>query len=190
MNFLRPTSKLAPVLAMLLVSSSWGTAWACGNALIYGFLFAKHPEARVAYKAELAARSDGLYEVAQFPNQPGLSYHKWSFSRAEAALDRVHERLRRHALARGDEVSANLMLADEVYIAKVSTTADGPHFTKSLTGLQESPRVDVYTTVNALLALEHGKLDWRKAVELGLVVPAAGTNSGHFEDILSELDVQ
>jgi hypothetical protein len=187
MSLFRPTSKLAPVLAMLLVSSSWGTAWACGNALIYGFLFAKHPEARVAYKAELAARKDGLYEAAQFPNQPGLSYHKWSFGRAEAALDRVHERLRRQASVGGDEVSANLMLADEVYVAEISTTSDAPRLTKSLTGLQQSPSVDAYTTVNALLALEDGTVDWQKALDRGLVVPASGTTNAQLEDVFGKL---
>ena len=190
MSVFRCASKVAPVLAILLASSSWGSALACGNALIYSFLFAKHPEARVAYKAELAARRDGLYEAAQFPNRPGLSYHKWSFGRAEAALDRVHERLRRHVSADGGELSANLMLADEVYVAEVSTSADAPRFTKSLTGLQQSPRVDAYTTVNALLALEDGNLNWQKALELGLVVPAAGTNSGRFEDIFGKLYVE
>ena len=190
MSVFRCASNVALVLAILLASSSWGSALACGNALIYSFLFAKHPEARVAYKAELAARRDGLYEAAQFPSQPGLSYHKWSFGRAEAALDRVHERLRRHVSADGGELSANLMLADEVYVAEVSTSADAPRFTKSLTGLQQSPSVDAYTTVNALLALEDGNLNWQTALELGLVVPAAGTNSGHFADIFGKLYVQ
>ncbi len=187
MSLFRPTSKLAPVLAILLVSSSSGTAWACGNALIYGFLFAKHPEARIAYKAELAARKDGLYQAAQFPDQPGLSYHKWSFGRAEAALNRVHERLRRHVSADGGELSANLMLADEVYVAEISTSADAPRFTKSLTGLQQSPRVDAYTTVNALLALENGNVDWQKALDRGLVLPASETTNAQLENVFSKL---
>lgn len=187
MSLLRHASKLGPVLAMLLVSSSWGTAWACGNALIYGFLFAKHPEARVAYKAEFAARKDGLYEAAKFPNQPGLSYHKWSFGRAEAALHRVHERLRRQVSVGGDEVSANLMLADEVYVAELSTSADGPRFIKSLTGLQESARVDAYTTVNALLALEDGNVNWQEALDRGLVVPASAATNDQLEHVFSKL---
>ncbi|WP_372928518.1 hypothetical protein [Methyloceanibacter sp.] len=186
-NPLRCSLAVAPVIAMLLVACSWQVAWACGNALIYSFLFAKHPEAGIAYKAELAARKDGLYQAAQFPNQPGVGYHKWSFSRATAALERVHERLRRHASASGDEVAANLMLVDEIYVAELSTSWEGPRFAKSLTGLQQSPRVDAYTTVNALIALEDGNVDWRRAVERGLVVPASGVTNAHLEDVVGKL---
>jgi hypothetical protein len=87
----------------------------------------------------------------------------------------------------GDEVSANLMLADEVYIAEISTTSDAPRLTKSLTGLQQSPSVDAYTTVNALLALEDGTVDWQKALDRGLVVPASGTTNAQLEDVFRKL---
>ncbi|MGI9521439.1 MAG: hypothetical protein ACR2PG_07300 [Hyphomicrobiaceae bacterium] len=189
MNPLRCSLVVVPIVAMVLVACSGQAAWACGNALIYSFLFAKYPEAGIAYKAELAARKDGLYQAAQFPNQPGASYHKWSFSRATAALERVHERLRRHASASGEEVSANLMLADEIYVAELSTSWERPRFVKSSTGLQQSPRVDAYTTVNALIALEDGNIEWRSAVERGLVVPASGTTNAQLEDVFGKLYV-
>jgi hypothetical protein len=185
----RYSSLSVVVLAAAVIVGGWQTASACGNALIYSFLFAKHPEAGIAYRAELTARKDRLYEVAKFPNQAGLSYHKWSFGRASEALERVHERLRHHASAPGSEVSANFMLADEVYVAELSTTSDGPRFTKSFSGGQQGPRIDAYTTVNALIALEDGKLDWQEALERGLVVPARGITKAQLEDVFSKLYV-
>jgi hypothetical protein len=128
--------------------------------------------------------------VTKFPNQAGLSYHKWSFGRASAALQRVHERLRRHPSAPSSEVSTNLMLADEVYVAELSTTSDRPRFTKSFTGRQQGLRIDAYTMVNALIALEDGKLDWQAALERGLVVPASGATKAELEDVFSKLYLQ
>ncbi len=173
----RFSSLSVAVLAAAVIVGGGQTASACGNALIYSFLFAKHTEAGIAYRAELTARKDGLYEVAKFPNQAGLSYHKWSFGRASEALERVHERLRHHASSPGSEISANLMLADEVYVAELSTTSEGPRFTKSFAGRQRGARIDAYTTINALIALEDGKLDWQEARERGLVVPASGATN-------------
>lgn len=185
----RFSSLSVAILAAAVIVGGWQTASACGNALIYSFLFAKHPEAGTAYRAELAARKDGLYEAAKFPSQAGLTYHKWSFGRASTALERVHERLRHHASTPTSEVSANLMLADEVYVVELSTASDGPRFTKSFTGREQGPRIDAYTTVNALIALEDGKLDWHEAIERGLVVPASGTTNAQLEDVFSKLYV-
>ena len=169
----RGSALVGVALAALLVAIS-GPALACGNAMVYAVLFAKYPLAKTAYQSDLAARSAVLYEVPAFPGRPGQSYHRWSFGRAKAVLGRVHKRLADYAANHNEDLHITLMLADEVYIAQLSTAANGPRFEQPLTGLRASPRVDIYTTVSALGALDNGSISWQQALAERLLVLRSG----------------
>lgn len=182
----RASPLVGVALAGLLVAIS-GPTLACGNAMVYAVLFAKYPSAKTAYQSDLAARSAALYEVPAFPGRPGQSYHRWSFGRAKAVLGRVHKRLADYAAKHNKDLHITLMLADEVYIAQLSTAANGPRFEQPLTGLRASPRVDIYTTVNALGALDNGSIGWQKALAEGLLVPSSGDTGAMAGRALSQL---
>ena len=54
------------VLVLLIMFFAGGTAAnACGNPLLWAMLFAKVPEAKIVYEAELSARAGGAQAIAR-----------------------------------------------------------------------------------------------------------------------------
>ncbi len=184
---IRRSMLVATAVAGLLVTGSGLQAMACGNGLIYALLFSKHPQAETAYKSNLEARRANLYQAPTFPATPGMTYHRWSFSRAEAVLARFHERMGRSAAVQDEAPDVTIMLADEVYVAYLSAGAEGPQLEQSFLGFQSRPGVVFYTTVNALAALNEGQIGWQQAMTAGLVVPRKTEESARLDQVFGPI---
>ena len=66
------------LLMITLLFGGSSAAGACGNPLLWAMLFAKVPEAKAVYEAELSARADGALRARDCVARPGQTYHAWS----------------------------------------------------------------------------------------------------------------
>lgn len=183
----RGSTLLRAAIAAALIAGSNGAGLACGNELIYGVLFSKFPLAELAHRSESTARRGGLYEAPVYKLKSGQSYHQWSVGRAKAIFARFHDRLRAYAEETGEELTIAIMLADEVSIAFLTSGSAAPRIESAFNGLRDVPRIDVYTTVNALGALDDGGLDWLLARERGLVVLRDPNGRGRLNTVFDHL---
>ncbi|MEM8701996.1 MAG: hypothetical protein AAGF82_09245, partial [Pseudomonadota bacterium] len=112
------------LLGALILALGTSAGSACGNPLLWAMLFAKVPEAKVVYEAELAARADGLITARIYNARPGQAYHLWSkawiMDLAREMQPTVESRL-------GPDQSLTILLADEVAAIRF-TRAQGVEF--------------------------------------------------------------
>ena len=156
-------------LCMAVLAGSPGLASACGNDLVYLFLFRAYSEAGRAYDAELAARRAGELSAAVWSEDSGLTYHQWSLMRARKVLDRLAARLHQAKQAGDVDATVSVMLADEVYLAQLHTKSRDVALKPLRMGHPKS-NINLYTTANALRALVNGRVGWQDAVKRDLVV--------------------
>jgi len=156
-------------LCMADLSGSASHAAACGNDLVYLVLFRAYSEAGRAYDAELMARRSGELSDAVWSADLGLTYHQWSLTRARKVLDRLAARVHRAAQAGGADFTVSIMLADEVYVARLHPQSRDVALKPLRMGHPKS-NISLYTTSNALRALVNGRVGWREAVKRDLVV--------------------
>lgn len=156
-------------LCIAILTGSPGLASACGNDLVYLFLFRAYSEAGRAYDAELVARRAGELSAEAWSADLGLTYHQWSLARAQKVLDRLAVRLHRTTQAGDADVSVSIMLADEVYVAELHTKSRDVALKPLRMGHPKS-NINLYTTANALRALINGRVGWQDAVKRDLVV--------------------
>lgn len=133
------------LLAALILTFGTTAGSACGNPLLWAMLFAKVPEARIVYEAELAARADGLITARVYNARPGQAYHLWSkawiLDLAREMQPTIESRLER-------EQSLTILLADEVAAIRFSRDA-GVEFVPAA-GLGRIAHYDLITSTNAL----------------------------------------
>ena len=157
--------RFALMISMVLAGNS--VASACGNPMLWAMLFAKVPEAKVVYQAELAARARGEIEARIYEPKPGQAYHTWS----KAWLMTLAEDMRpavAGVLEPGETIT--ILLADEVAALRFTRGA-APDFIPS-GGLNAIGSFDLITTINALNgAWRHG-LSYEKMMALDLASTA------------------
>lgn len=133
------------LLAALVLVTGTSAGFACGNPLLWAMLFAKVPEARVVYEAEVAARAQGVITARDYDARPGQAYHVWSkawiMDLAREMQPTVESRLE-------PGQSLTILLADEVAVLRFSREA-GVEFVPAA-GLRQIERYDLITSVNAL----------------------------------------
>ncbi|MES0880351.1 hypothetical protein [Roseibium sp. SCP14] len=138
------------MVCFLLLGPS--AVWACGNPLLWAMLFARVPEAKIVYEAELAARAEGLVTARVYDAEVGQPYHVWSkawiMTLAEEMQPAVNKVLDK-------EETFTILLADEVAALRFSRYAS-PEFVPAAV-LTSVRQFDVITTINALNgAWRHG----------------------------------
>lgn len=151
------------LLASLIMLSTTTTAFACGNPLLWAMLFAKVPEAKVVYEAELAARADGLITARVYDARPGEAYHIWSKSWILDLAEEMQPTVR-GLLAPGETLT--ILLADEVAAIRFSNEA-GVGFVPAA-ALRNVERYDMITSTNALKSVWRDGLSYGELVELEL----------------------
>ena len=152
------------LLASLIVLSATTTAFACGNPLLWAMLFAKVPEAKVVYEAELAARADGLITARVYDARPGEAYHLWSKSWILNLAEEMQPTVR-GLLAPGKYLT--ILFADEVVAIRFTHEADVEFIPAS--GLRHVAGYDMITSINALKSVWRDGLSYDDMVERNLV---------------------
>ena len=140
-------------------------AQACGNPLLWAMLFAKVPDAKIVYEAELAARSDGVLKARVFDGKPGQPYHVWS-KKWVMTLATEMQPLMNAALENGDTFT--ILLADEVAALRFVKNAD-PVFVPAAS-LRGTDSYDAITTINALNSAWRYGLSYQQLLRLNLVL--------------------
>lgn len=134
------------VIATGLMVALAGQGIACGNPMQWAMLFERHPEAKVAFAADLAARTSGLIQARPYTEQPGISYHSWSI-----------KSVNKLALELAPSISANLqegetltvLLAIEVAAIRFHSGDRAPEVVTAA-DLKSISDYDATTTVNVL----------------------------------------
>lgn len=119
--------------------------YACGNPIMWAMLFAKVPEAKMVYEAELSARADGLVTARVYNAKPGQPYHLWSKAWIMELAAEMQAGIR-NKLEGGAQLT--VLLADEVAALRF-TSGREPQFIPAA-GLRTIERFDLITTTNAL----------------------------------------
>ncbi|WP_306141203.1 hypothetical protein [Roseibium sp. MMSF_3412] len=151
------------LLAACLILTGTSAGLACGNPLLWAMLFAKVPEAKVVYEAELAARADGLITARVYDARPGEAYHLWSkawiMDLAKEMQPTVENRLE-------PGQSLTILLADEVAAVRFSREA-GVEFVPAA-GLGRIARYDLITSTNALKSVWRDGLSYEEMLTFDL----------------------
>jgi hypothetical protein len=143
-----------------------GQAIACGNPMQWAMLFERHPEAKVAFTADLAARTSGLVQARQYIKMPGVSYHSWSVK----SLDRLaHEMAPSISANLQEGETLNVLLAIEVAAIRFHSGDRAPEIV-SAAELKTISDYDVITTVNVLYSGWNHDLDYDSMLENELLV--------------------
>ncbi|MEO0980546.1 MAG: hypothetical protein AAFY24_25005 [Pseudomonadota bacterium] len=162
------------LLSALILAFGTSTASACGNPLLWAMLFAKVPEAKVVYEAELAARADGLITARIYDARPGQAYHHWSrawiMDLAREMQPTVESRL-------GPDQSLTILLADEVAAVRF-THETGVEFVPAA-GLGRIERYDLITSTNALKSVWRDGFSYEEMLTFDLARTPEHT-SDHF----------
>ncbi|MEP1573914.1 hypothetical protein [Roseibium album] len=157
------------LLAVLILATGTSAAFACGNPLLWAMLFAKVPEAKLVYEAELAARAEGLITARVYGARTGQPYHLWSKKWILELAKEMQPKVRR-ALAPGEGLT--ILLADEVAAIRFSHEA-GVEFVPPA-GLRHVEHFDLITSINALKSVWRDELSYAETVERNLVWSAEG----------------
>ncbi len=154
--------RFALMISMFFAGSS--VASACGNPLLWAMLFAKVPEAKIVYEAELAARENGEVEARVYKAKPGQTYHTWS----KAWLLELAEDIQ-HAMGGVLEPGQTftILLADEVAALRFTSDA-APDFVPA-GGLNAIDNFDLITTINALNSAWRQGLSYERLIALDLI---------------------
>ena len=173
-------------IAIATLFASTGAVLACGNAMLYPLLFRAYPPAKVVFDAELDARRQGQLPAPVWSRDLGPTYHQWSLARAEKAVNELGARLHQTALSKKTEdvPTIKVLLTNEIYTANFEPSTNKAQLAPLMTG-KKHRRPDLYTSANIIRALLDGKVDWKGAVDKGLVVLA--DNSDAKAQSLSEL---
>lgn len=151
------------LLAVLLLITGTSTGIACGNPLLWAMLFAKLPEAKVVYEAELAARAEGLITARVYNARPGEAYHLWSKA---WVMDLAREMQPTVDSALEPGQSLTILLADEVAAVRFSHEK-GVEFVPAA-GLGRIERYDLITSTNALKSVWRDGLSYEEMLTLDL----------------------
>jgi len=144
------------LLAALVLVAGTSAGLACGNPLLWAMLFAKVPEAKVVYEAELEARGKGLITARVYDAKPGQAYHQWS--RAWLLdLGGEMQPVVTGMLTPGEDLK--ILLADEVAALRFSKE-QGVEFVPA-SGLRLREHYDLTTSINALKSV------WRDGLSYG-----------------------
>ena len=140
-------------LLVVFTLSSAGPAIACGNPLLWTMLFARVPEAKLVFDADLAAREAGTLHARVFQGaDPGESYHQWSVDWLGDAAQALHDTVVKD-VEQGEHVT--ILLADAVAALRFQPGVEPKVI--SAAGLDYDEGFDAITTVNALESgLRHG----------------------------------
>lgn len=157
------------IMAAFFLVSCTSFSYACGNPLLWAMLFARVPEAKTVYEAELAAREDGLVTARVYDAGTGQPYHLWSKKWILELAKEMQPKVRR-ALAPGEDLT--ILLADEVAAIRFSHQA-GVEFVPSA-GLRHVEHYDLITSINALQSVWRDELSYAETVERNLVWSAEG----------------
>lgn len=167
---------LGIAVATLFVST--GAVLACGNAMLYPLLFRAYPPTKVVFDAEMDARRQGQLPVPVWSRDLGPTYHEWSLARAEKTVKELGARLHQAALSKeAEDVPAiKVLLTNEIYTADFEPSTNKAELAPLMTG-KKHRRPDLYTSANILQALLDGQIDWKGAIDKGLVVLADGSDA-------------
>ena len=154
------------VTALILALVCSGPALACGNPMLWAMLFARMPEAKAVFDADLAARESGGLHARVFDDAtPGVEDHRWSMAWISDAAHALNSSVTA-GLADGDRVT--VLLADAVVAMRFEVGA-APRVI-SAAGLDFQEGFDLITTVNALESgIAHG-FDADRLADLGVLV--------------------
>ncbi len=159
----------ATVVSLALALAA-GPATACGNPLLWAMLFARVPEAKSVYDADIAARGTGNLKARVFDAPAGTDFHTWSVRWLEQVSVDLDSQIGPD-LVEGD--SLTLLLADEVAALQFTSGSSARIIPAAELGQMTS--FDAITTVNALESgLRHG-LDRAHMIELGVLLPVSAT---------------
>jgi len=148
------------LLVTLFLMCGTSASLACGNPLLWAMLFAKVPEAKVVYEAELNARAEGLITARVYDAQPGQAYHQWSRA---WILDLAREMQPdvQKTLVPGQTLT--ILLADEVAAVRFSPGAP-PEFVPAA-GLRGLHHYDLVTSINALKSVWRDGLSYQDLMD-------------------------
>ncbi len=123
-----------------------GQAIACGNPMQWAMLFERHPDAKVAFTADLAGRTSGIVQARPYLKRPGISYHAWSVK----SLNRLAQEMAPAVSATLQEgESLTVLLAIEVAAIRFHSGGRAPEILAAAE-LKTISDYDVTTTVNVL----------------------------------------
>lgn len=154
------------VLASGLMASAAGQSLACGNPMQWAMLFERHPEAKVAFTADLAARTSGLVQARPYSKRPGVSYHTWSVN----SLDRLAQEMAPSIsayLEKGE--SLTVLLSIEVAAIRFHSGDLAPEIVTAAE-LKTISDYDATTTVNVLYSGWRHDLDFDSVLENELLI--------------------
>lgn len=154
-------------LALAATLLAAGPALSCGNPMLWAMLFARVPEAKAVFDADLEARKTGGLEARVFmPQGFGVDYHRWSMSWLENAADVLQPSIQSE-LSEGQSIT--ILLADEV--AAIHFRHGSEPLVVSAAGLDFVSGFDAITTINALESGLNFGFSAEQMIELGVLVP-------------------
>lgn len=141
--------------------------------MLWAILFESHPQAKTAFKADLAARKAGLVQSRPYVGRPGVSYHVWSIK----SLNRLAQEMAPVVAATlAEKETFTVLLADEVAAIRFYGNDNLPEVIPA-SEIKRSVRYDITTTVNVLYSGWRHALAYDEMIENDLVfasTPKAG----------------
>ncbi|WP_171127192.1 MULTISPECIES: hypothetical protein [unclassified Ruegeria] len=157
---------LKALLASGLMLGMAGQSSACGNPLQWAMLFERHPEAKVAFMADMAARKTGLVQARPYLKRPGISYHSWSVK----SLNRLAQEMAPTVAANlKDGGTLTVLLAIEVAAIRFYSDDRAPDILTAAE-LKTISDYNVTTTVNVLYSGWRHALNFDSMVENDLLI--------------------
>ncbi len=157
---------LRALLAISLAIGLTSQAIACGNPLQWAMLFERHPEAKVAFTADMEARSSGLVQARPYLRRPGISYHSWSVQSLNQLAQEMAPSVA-SSLQDGDTLT--ILLAIEVAAIRFHGGDRAPEVLAA-SELKTISNYDVTTTVNVLHSGWRHDLEFAAMVENELLI--------------------
>ncbi|MES0827711.1 hypothetical protein [Ruegeria sp. SCP11] len=180
---------LRVLLAVCLMFGGAGQSLACGNPMLWALLFEHHPEAKIAFRADMAARKAGIVQARPFVGTRGVSYHSWSLK----SLNRLaHEMAPEISANLSEEDTFTVLLAIEVAAIRFHGGDKAPEII-SASQIKTISDYDVTTTVNVLHSGWRHSLDYDAMVENDLIVlanPDAGETIASLFDTTSNASLR
>ena len=159
---------LKAIVATALLTAPSG-ALACGNPLLWAMLFAKVPDAKVVYEAELTARAEGHVTARVYNAKPGQPYHQWSKAWILELASEMQPEIQKN-LDAGEQIT--VLLADEVAVLRFSSGEPVKFIPPA--GLRNIERFDLITTTNALKSVWRDGLTYSEFLARDLARGSAG----------------
>lgn len=154
-------------VTLLIALLCAGPALGCGNPLLWAVLFARVPEAKQVFDADLAAREAGSLQARVFdtPNA-GVDYHRWSMRWLDDAAQTLNASV---VVELREGESVTILLADEVAALRFERSVKPKVI--SAAGLDFAEGFDAITTINALESgMNHG-LTSEQMIDQGVLFP-------------------